>query len=149
MTDAWMRVRWRIDGPEQLVVPSFAGKGRQDDLWKTTCFEIFWQGHDEEEYCEFNLSPSRDWAAYRFDGYRSGQQELPVESISMSSGHDGGSLMLVADIWADLPVPARIGLSAVIEEEGALRYYALAHPQGEPDFHSAAARTLTIETATV
>ena len=37
----WLRVRWRIEGAQALVVPPFAGKGRADELWKTTCFELF------------------------------------------------------------------------------------------------------------
>ena len=37
----WLRVRWRVEGSQQLVVPAFAGKGRADELWRTTCFELF------------------------------------------------------------------------------------------------------------
>ena len=37
----WLRVRWRVEGSQQLVVPAFAGKGRADELWQTTCFELF------------------------------------------------------------------------------------------------------------
>ncbi len=37
----WLRARWKIMGAGQLVVPPFAGKGRADGLWQTTCFELF------------------------------------------------------------------------------------------------------------
>ena len=142
--------KFRVFGPTaDLAIPVASAPKRQDDLWKTTCFEIFWQGDDQEAYCEFNLSPSGEWAAYRFDDYRAGRQEVAVRTISVSSGHDHGSLMLVADIGADLPVPARVGLSAVIEEGGMLRYYALTHSDDTPDFHAPASRTLRIEPATV
>ena len=33
---SWVRLRWRIEGSQQLVVPPFAGKGRADELWQTT-----------------------------------------------------------------------------------------------------------------
>jgi hypothetical protein len=37
------------------------------------------------------------------------------------------------------PLPWRYGLSAVIEEEGGnLSYWAIAHPEGKPDFHAPA-----------
>ncbi len=62
--DAWVRLRWRIDGVEKLVVPRFAGKGRADNLWETTCFELFLKSPGGDAYCEINLSPSERWAAY-------------------------------------------------------------------------------------
>ena len=37
----WLRLRWRIEGIGSLVVPPFAGRGRADELWRTTCFELF------------------------------------------------------------------------------------------------------------
>ena len=37
----WLRLRWRIEGVGALVVPKFAGKGRAEGLWRTTCFEAF------------------------------------------------------------------------------------------------------------
>ncbi|MGN6497270.1 MAG: hypothetical protein ACTHK5_08000, partial [Tsuneonella sp.] len=54
----WLRVRWRSEGAQALVVPAFAGRGRADDLWKTTCFELFVRPDDGERYVELNLSPS-------------------------------------------------------------------------------------------
>jgi hypothetical protein len=41
LDDDWLRVRWRVDGAQDLIVPAFAGRGRADELWKTTCFELF------------------------------------------------------------------------------------------------------------
>ena len=149
-TEHGCMAKFRLFGPTgDIAIPISKEPGRRDDLWKTTCFEIFWQGEGGDAYCEFNLSPSGDWAAYRFDAHRTGGQDFPVETVSISSGHDDGSLMLVADLWADLPVPARVGLNAVIEEGGELRYYALTHPDGQPDFHAAASRTLKIEPAMI
>ena len=60
--DSWLRLRWRIEGAQALVVPPFAGKGRADELWKTTCFELFLRPGGGASYCEFNLSPSERWA---------------------------------------------------------------------------------------
>ena len=67
----WLRLRWRIEGSERVIVPPFAGKGRADGLWQETCFELFIQGESEETgYVELNLSPSEQWAAYDFAAYR-------------------------------------------------------------------------------
>ncbi|HTM95132.1 MAG TPA: hypothetical protein VL100_04840, partial [Croceibacterium sp.] len=75
VADNWLRVRWRIEGAQALVVPPFAGKGRADGLWGTTCFELFLMPDGGPAYCEFNLSPSERWAAYDFAAYRDGMAE--------------------------------------------------------------------------
>lgn len=140
LTDSWLRVRWRIDGPEKLVLPPFAGKGRADNLWQTTCFELFMMPRDGTRgYSEFNLSPSERWAAYDFTDYREGmtQRSFPREpDCTMRTGQ----AMAIFD--ASLPraqmpePPCAIGLSAVLEEEGGVKsYWALAHSKAEPDFH--------------
>ena len=47
----WLRVRWRIDGAQDLVIPPFAGRGRADELWQTTCFEAFLRAEGERPGC--------------------------------------------------------------------------------------------------
>jgi hypothetical protein len=37
----WCVLRWKVEGAGDLVVPRFAGRGRKDGLWQTTCFELF------------------------------------------------------------------------------------------------------------
>src|SRR6185295_19955792 len=55
-----------------VVIPPVAKATRSDNLWQHTCFEAFVRGASGREYYEFNFSPSTQWAAYRFIGYRSG-----------------------------------------------------------------------------
>ena len=73
-----LQLRYRIDGHDRLFVPPFAGRGRADELWRTTCFELDLQQPGANEYLEFNFSPSQRWAAYDFADYRSGMQERPM-----------------------------------------------------------------------
>ena len=138
----WLRVRWRIEGTQQLVVPPFAGKGRADELWKTTCFELFLKPAGGDAYCEFNLSPSERWNAYDFDGYRAGMRERPFPHEPECTMRQGSSFAIfdAALPIGGLPeVDCTMGLGAVIEEQGgAISYWALAHPEGEPDFHAPA-----------
>jgi hypothetical protein len=138
----WLRLRWRIDGAYQLVVPPFAGKGRADLLWQTTCFELFLQVPGEAGYTELNLSPSERWNAYDFSGYRAGQRErtLPHEpSCTMRKGEALAIFDAVVPISALPSAPWQLNMTAVIEEEGGAKsYWAVAHPSGEPDFHDAA-----------
>ena len=143
--ESWLRLRWRIDGAQSLVVPPFAGKGRADELWQTTCFELFLMPGDGPGYCEFNLSPSERWAAYDFAGLRKGMSERPVEREPQGTMRLGSSFAIFdAAIPHDvLPTfPAAANFTAVIEEEGEVKsYWALTHPAAKPDFHHAACFT--------
>ena len=135
----WLRLRWRIEGAEKLIVPAFAGKGRADGLWKTTCFEAFLKPEDGAAYVELNLSPSERWAAYDFATYREGMAERPFPREPECTMRAGQQLAIfdAAIPAGGLPeLPCDLGLSAVIEEEGGIiSYWALTHPEGKPDFH--------------
>ena len=135
----WLCLRWKVEGTQTLVVPPFAGKGRADNLWQTTCFEMFVKPEGGEGYTEFNLSPSERWAAYDFSGYRSGMENRAMTRQPDCTIRRGGSIAIFdASIpVADLPaLPWRAGLSAVLEEQGGRKsYWALNHPDGKADFH--------------
>ena len=138
----WLRVRWRIEGSQQLVVPAFAGKGRTDDLWQTTCFELYLKPLGGEAYCELNLSPSERWNAYDFDGYRSGMRERPFPHEPECAIRVGSNFAIFDAAIPVAGLPAQdcaMGLSAILEEQGGIKsYWALAHPEGKPDFHNPA-----------
>ena len=130
-----------------LLIPPLAAPGRYEDLWKTTCFEVFWQANEDGDlgpYREFNLSPSTRWANYDFDAFRQGSRHGPAE-VAISVSLSDTTLRLEADIVADLPVPAQIALNAVIEDkDGTITYWALAFPAGKPEFHSQMNRILRV-----
>lgn len=135
----WLTLRWKVTGTRRLILPPFAGKGRADGLWQTTCFELFVQREGEAGYAEFNLSPSERWAAYDFSGYRDGMTERPMARDPVCTPRRGGDVMIFdAAISAGaLPaLPWRYGLTAVIEEEGGAKsFWAIAHSPEKPDFH--------------
>lgn len=142
LTDNWMRVRWRIDGPGKLVIPPFSGRGRADNLWQTTCFELFLKPQGSAAYAEFNLSPSERWAAYDFTSYREGMSERDFAREPDCALRMGQA---VAVFDAALPraqmfePPCAIGLAAVLEEQGGVKsYWAMTHTRDKPDFHDPA-----------
>jgi hypothetical protein len=128
-----------------IRMPSAAANARGDGLWRNTCFEAFIRAVPDAAYYELNFSPSGQWAAYQFSGYRNGMRmanEITEVPIEMRSTPDGCVLQasLNLDHLRDLPRDGswRLGLSAVIEDAtGAVSYWALAHPPGKPDFHHA------------
>lgn len=127
-----------IVGSEKVVTPEWLPPDRAAHLWRTTCFELFLRFDDDQRYVEFNFSPSTRWAAYAFDGHREGRTELLRDVDPFIERMEDG-IEVDCDLGGLPHGELRIGLSAVIEEEGGvLSYWALAHPPGAPDFHHAA-----------
>ena len=118
--------------------PQSRPPARADDLWRHTCFEVFVRRVGENEYREYNFSPSGAWAAYQFTSYRAGMTvsaDVPAEARWGIAGANS----LELDVVLECPTGAlRLGCSAVIESKaGALSYWALSHPSEKPDFHNA------------
>ncbi|MBS0504316.1 MAG: GIY-YIG nuclease family protein [Proteobacteria bacterium] len=131
-----LKLRFRLTGLiNDLRVPTQAAPTRRDNLWQHTCFEAF-VAFADGGYAEFNFSPSTEWAAYSFTGYRQGMQNLDTDPPSIRVKKTDHLLELTAEITAPSH-PIRLGLSAVIEEtDGTKSYWALRHPPGDkPDFH--------------
>jgi hypothetical protein len=149
-TTSKLTLTYVVEGfPDLIRLPARSAPARRDGLWQQTCFEAFLGSASDPAYFEFNFSPSSEWAAFRFDSYRSGMAspdsiQAPRIDTYISEEH----VRLTASIdLASLPdLPAddylRLGLSAVIEEtNGRKSYWALAHPPGKADFHNAAGFT--------
>lgn len=128
----------------RFLVPEAAEAPRRaDELWKTTCFEAFFQGPGEEMYREWNFAPSGDWAAYDFTSCREGRTAADVRDPYIRVEDNLIWWALAATIAVDAGVPWSVGLSAVLEEkDGTKSYWALSHPVPEkPDFHDPASFT--------
>ena len=126
-----------------IAVPNKATAGRFDDLWKTTCFEIFWS-HDGKAYREFNLSPSGRWACYDFDDFREGMRDAPA-AVTIACTVSANELRLEAKVAATLPLPATVALNAIIENaDGVNQFWALEFQPGAPEFHSETCRALRL-----
>ncbi|HPZ46075.1 MAG TPA: DOMON-like domain-containing protein [Novosphingobium sp.] len=141
-----MMLRFRLDGCEALVLPPRAEGGRADGLWQATCAELFLALPDGR-YREFNFSPSGQWAAYDFHGYRTGMTAYEPSRAPRIETDQGLS---VSTLTVFLPESEFAGvqfasLSAVIEEQGKrLSYWAERHGGEKPDFHNPACFTLAV-----
>jgi hypothetical protein len=125
-----------------IRMPPVSAAERSEELWRHTCFELFVRTSSGSDYYEFNFAPSTKWAAYRFNGYRSGVSvatDIDEAPINVDTGPDRYRLQAMLPIHRlSRKTPWRLGLSAVIEDNaGQMSYWALAHPSGKPDFHHA------------
>ena len=119
-----------------VALPQPMASRRTDRLWEHSCFEAFLGDERGDGYAELNVSPSTEWAGYRFAAYRSGMKEFafPPPRIEAEAGAE--RLEVQVALRLNSSGRRRIGLSAVIEEKsGNKSYWALAHPPGGPDFH--------------
>jgi hypothetical protein len=143
-TTSALSLRFVLNGRvAELAVPAHTPSRRAHELWFHTCFEAFVRPPAGAAYCEFNFSPSTEWAAYRLSGYREGLTPIPdiaPPRVEVRTGETELTLNAEIDLTT-LPELAtdtswRVALSAVIEAaDGSKSYWALAHPPGQPDFH--------------
>lgn len=138
-----IQVRFNLGGEIHLLsYPELKSDvARADELWKTTCFEVFMKLVDQAAYWEYNLSPSGDWNVYRFQAYRQQQQrEASITHIDIDVKKSDHKLQTLT---ASLPLPPVLrdqplclGVSSVVEDkQGHKHFYALNHVAAKPDFH--------------
>ncbi|GAA4643823.1 hypothetical protein GCM10023115_17830 [Pontixanthobacter gangjinensis] len=140
--------RFTLQGDiSRIKIPEQADGIREDYLWKTTCFEIFWQPVSGNYYRELNLSPSSKWACYDFDDFRLNSRDAPADGVEIGCTHDHRELELEAEIRSELPLPAHVALNAIIEDtDGNIQFWAIAFEDGKPEFHSRVCRAIVLET---
>lgn len=137
-----LELLYTVEGdPGRVRLPASAPPRRVDGLWRHTCFEAFIAPENGSAYVELNFAPSGEWAAYAFEGYRTGMRALaglaaPAITLTRAANAERWSVRAAADVECLGEAPARLALAAVIEDaEGRLAYWALRHPPGKPDFH--------------
>ncbi|MCB1646846.1 MAG: DOMON-like domain-containing protein [Pseudomonadales bacterium] len=148
-----LTLRFLTSGPiAQLKrAPQAPVPERQDELWRSTCYEIFLSRAGREDYWEFNLAPSGHWASYQFSGYRTGQMNsnaLTLAAFSSATSED--SMLLTAEVLIEPALEARmplqLGITAVLEDTShAIQYYALVHADSRPDFHAKTTHTKLLD----
>jgi hypothetical protein len=145
-TKSGCRTTFRATGDlDSIIIPAGDGPLRTDNLWKTTCFEIFWQPRGGAYYREFNLSPSTRWACYDFDDFRLNSRDGPAQVV-IQCRREGDALIVEADITSELPLPADVALNGIIEDkQGNIQFWALAFQPGKAEFHSKVCRILELE----
>lgn len=141
--EEFLQVEFGLSGAlhGMVIPPSAEQPGRRHDLWKGTCFELFFAPSDTSSYYEFNLSPAGHWNLYGFDAYRHGMREEPALCAT-------GSVLLTSEALAvhmeiDL---GRLGLInrplqvspcvVLLAAENNSSFWAISHPGPQPDFHN-------------
>lgn len=129
-----LMLRYSVSATEDLVWPELTALERKDELWKSTCLELFVSSPGDTSYLEINLSPSGAWNSYSFSSYRKGMKtELHTELVEFRIE----SLGVIAASFRipRLPDPVLLGPAAILSDnDGSLRYFSTKHGE-TPDFH--------------
>jgi hypothetical protein len=143
-----LELRYRIQGPvDELVLPMTVSNPHfRDELWTTTCLEIFLQEKGQNAYEEWNFSPSGNWAYYHFQSYRQpsgGALRLqPLEPLNWIKNDHQLLLQVKIPLYQSFTAEKpnlRYGVTAVVHvKSGEKQYWALEHAGEKPDFHLAA-----------
>ena len=145
---AVFQVKGALDCVNWLKTSS--GTGRCHELWRQTCFELFFAIPGGSAYWEINLSPGGCWNVYRFTGYRTGMREQEGEDQPVCHvARDGDLFSLACTIdcraFLDDSVDCELAVSTVVQDtRGRLSYWAIDHHQPEPDFHNRAGFSMVL-----
>lgn len=154
--DGGLRLAYCLRGDmARLLIPAPETPDAADGLWEHTCFEAFVGVAGETAYHEFNFSPSGQWAAYAFSGYRERDTTRALcTPPQIRATLTAGRLELEAVLAHECLPPTsgnatlQIALSAVVEAidtiDGSHSYWALHHPGALPDFHHRAGFALEL-----
>lgn len=119
----------------EIVWPDFSAMARKDEIWRSTCLELF-LGLEDGSYVEINASPSGAWNCYGFTSYREGMHATEAFTVTRIDCRD--SAITVAIETASTPITA--GPAVIFEQkDGELNFYAISHAE-RPDFHAEAIR---------
>lgn len=122
--------------PEKLIWPDpLKNPGRKDELWKSTCFELFLGQKNSSSYLEVNASPSGDWNLYRFDSERKGMRPEPGHCQIFTEKSD--EIFRIQIKIQTTALPSEIGATAVLAwQDRQNQYFSLQHSKPQPDFHN-------------
>jgi hypothetical protein len=153
-----LQLRYQLTGPvDRLVLPPRAARPeRRNDLWQSTCLELFMAESGRSGYRELNLCPSGHWNLYQLDGYRQGLRPDPAVAVlpTVLQRAPGALTLAVALPLAPLGLadrPLELGLTAVLDGGPGcgVGYWALHHPAAEADFHHRGGFTLQLPAGVV
>ena len=144
-------VEYRIAGALDIIrwPRTLPTAGRCHELWRQTCFELFFGMKGTPAYWEVNWVPCGAWGregtcwnVYHFAGYRSQMREeevigAPVCRVMQDPGFLSFPCTIHCAGLLDDSSDLHIGVSSVIEAtDGSLSYWAVDHHGAEPDFHN-------------
>lgn len=130
-----------VDGPieELLIKPPVSSLRRQQNLWKTSCFELFCKMLESEKYVEYNFSPYRAFSADVFKAYRKYEnQHNSTTQVLIRSHITPYRLSCRVKIVTSNKINSQfseLSPCMVLQTTQTQEFWALSHGSQKPDFH--------------
>lgn len=120
-----------------------------ENLWTTTCFEIFLKNEKTSDYYELNFNSKGEWNVFYFSDYRKRVESFRSSvEVTMQTRLVAGkpSLAYSFDIsnLVNLIFPSQINLSTVTKGKAGISYWSQKHSGQKADFHDPRNFTLTL-----
>lgn len=127
-------IRYSIEGDTSHV--DWSGS-RTEELWRGTCFELFFKEEDSENYSELNFAPDGRFCHYELSAYRTiaGTGTGIEHTVEMIRKDE--SLEIVITATGEDFSSKRLAFSTILADcNGEREFWALTHFDGKPDFHA-------------
>jgi len=126
-------------GPVDKLLFDKELRGKQDNLWKQSCFELFYfQDKRINSYEEWNFSPSNAHQNYSFSDYRTrsdnNDKAGPNFGLSWQMNDNRWDFSLELD-FGESKAPELLNICWVLKTSEGISYWAANHPDESPDFH--------------
>lgn len=111
-----------------------------ENLWTTTCFEMFFKNTSSNDYYELNFNSKGDWNVFYFSDYRQrvnnhkSNIELKMKILCKA---ERTNLSFRFDIrkMEKLKLPCAVNMATVLKTQSGNSYWSQKHNQAKPDFH--------------
>ena len=131
-----IEISYDLSEIDEILIPQKKSLVRENELWKSTCMELFLKDIKESNYKELNVSLDGKWNAYEFSGYRTQMEKSRSVIVSEVKSLDTNVFWVRFEFLDKLAYQLLINPASVIKNtHGEATYFASAH-QEKPDFHS-------------
>lgn len=115
-------------------------KKRANELWRTTCFELFLANRENEDYYELNFSSSLAWNFYHLSAYRAEVQEVELLFEPQIEIHIKENVFQVSfEVEVEACFLEQFNLynvaSILLTKENKRTFWSEKHLTAVPDFH--------------
>lgn len=133
-------LNYLVHSNQPITWPTATNQSIKDELWKSTCLELFVADLNSPSYLEFNFSPQLSWNTYHLNDYRQGLTSVANHFDPKISASKAGATYQL-NVQFQMPEKFQyddfeFNLTAVIESGSHITYWAAKHPQNQPDFHN-------------
>lgn len=122
---------------EAYQIPTKQKQKRDNNLWESTCFELFLANSEMDGYYELNLSPSLAWNLYYLSDYRATPKEVCIKNeIEIETFHNEDSLKLSCKFEMKTDVFNLYNVAVILLTQSNQRHFwSVHHRSEEADFH--------------